>query len=88
MLACGLARLGRHAEAEPRFARALGAGSGPPEGGLPQESLAGAHAAYAQSLLELGRTDAALAEFRRSLAAARPEGLADCVQILGRLRVP
>ncbi len=83
VLARGLARRGRHAEAELRFARALQAGKG-----LPKESLAAVHAAYAQSLLGLGRIDDALDEFKRSLASASPEELGDCVQALGRIRVP
>jgi tetratricopeptide (TPR) repeat protein len=87
-LARGLARLGRHAEAEPRFARALGIGDDLSGSRPPQEGLAGLHAAYAQTLLELGRTGAALDQFGKSLAAASPGGRADCVQLLGRLRVP
>ncbi|MHC5053408.1 MAG: O-antigen ligase family protein [Planctomycetota bacterium] len=80
-LARALAARGDHARARRRYERALDSGGG-------REPRSSVRAYYAASLMALGMTEDALAQFDAALAGAGREELAATVRALGSLRAP
>jgi len=80
-LARALAARGHHERACGRYRRALASGDG-----RGPQSLA--RASYAASLLALGRTADAIAQFDAAIGSATPDELTDVVRRLGSLRAP